>query len=199
MPLQLSLFESPRRRLSAPAQDVLTVGRRVWPVTYVRNRRARHYILRVEGDGRLRVTIPRGGSRADAERFARHKADWVERERYRKSCTPAPDPADLLRLRVQAARELPARLLELAAAHGCRVTGVSIRDQRSRWGSCSPSGRISLNWRLVQVPPTVRDYVLLHELTHLAEPNHSRRFWKKLEAVCPWHLEARAWLRARPV
>ena len=59
-------------------------------------------------------------------------------------------------------------------------------------------GPDSLNWRLVQAPPTVRDYVLLHELTHLAEGNHSRRFWKKLEAVCPWHREARAWLRAWP-
>ena len=199
MQLRLPLFEPPRRRTSASTHDVLAVGRRVWPVTYVRHRRARHYILRVEGDGRLRVTIPRGGSRADAERFARHKAEWIERELYRKARTPVPDPADVVRLRALAARDLPARLLELAAEHDCRVTGVTVRDQRSRWGSCSPSGRISLNWRLVQVPPPVRDYVLLHELTHLAEPNHSRRFWERLEAVCPWHLEARAWLRARPV
>jgi predicted metal-dependent hydrolase len=175
----------------------MAVGRRVWPVTYVRHRRARHYILRVDDDGGLRVTIPRGGSRAEAQEFARQKIDWIERERYRRALGAAPDAAERRRLRILAARELPARLLELAAPLGYAVAGVTVRDQRSRWGSCSPKGRISLNWKLVQAPPSVRDYVLLHELTHLSEPNHSRRFWKKLEAACPWHREARAWLRAQ--
>jgi predicted metal-dependent hydrolase len=226
-----------------PARDVLTAGRRVWTVTYVRHRRARHYLLRVEEDGSLRVTIPRGGSRKDAERFAKDKADWIERERYRRELARGRDtrlddgspvllrgeaiPLELdlaagtarvggetialtedgptgtsaavtRHLRALAARELPARLAELAASLGYNVSGVTIRDQRSRWGSCSPAGRISLNWRLVQAPPSVRDYVLMHELTHLADGNHSSRFWKNLEAVCPWHQEARAWLRAWP-
>jgi predicted metal-dependent hydrolase len=200
--LTLQLFlpfrkrEAPRS--AEPGRDVITVGRRVWTVTYARHPRARSYVLRVGEDGGLRVTIPRGGSRKEAERFARHKADWIERERYRLSLRQAPDPAEARRLRDLAARELPARLMELAASLGHTVAGVTVRDQRSRWGSCSHAGRISLNWRLVQAPPTVRDYVLLHELMHLAEGNHSRRFWKKLEAVCPWHREARAWLRAWP-
>ena len=165
-------------RAAAPTRDVITVGRRVWTVMYVRHPRARNYVLRVGEDGGLRVTIPRGGSRAGADRFARLKADWIERERYRRTLRQAPDPAETRRLRDIAARELPARLLELAASLGHTVAGVTVRDQRSRWGSCSHAGRISLNWRLVQAPPTVRDYVLLHELTHLAEGNHSRRFWK---------------------
>jgi hypothetical protein len=100
-------------------------------------------------------------------------------------------------LRRLAERELPPRLMELAAAAGHQVARVTVRDQSSRWGSCSPSGRISLNWRLVQVPASVRDYVLLHELTHLKEANHSARFWTALEEVCPWHREARAWLKTR--
>ncbi len=87
--------------------------------------------------------------------------------------------------------------MELAAASGHQVTRVTVRDKSSRWGSCSPAGRISLNWRLIQVPAPVRDYVMLHELTHLEEANHSPRFWTALEAVCPWHREARAWLKAR--
>jgi predicted metal-dependent hydrolase len=200
MTMQLFLpFRKPEApRAAEPRRDVITAGRRVWTVTYVRHPRARNYVLRVGEDGDLRVTIPRGGSRKEAERFALHKADWIERERYRLSLRQAPDPAEARRLRDLAARELPARLMELAASLGHTVAGVTVRDQRSRWGSCSQTGRISLNWRLVQVPPTVRDYVLLHELTHLAEGNHSRRFWKKLEAACPWHREARAWLRAWP-
>ena len=202
MSIQLSLtFGTPPREPRAePSRDVLVLGCRQWPVAYMRHRRARHYILRLADDGSLRVTIPRGGSRKDAERFARGKADWIEREQYRREMARGSVESRWdASLRPQAARELPARLMELAAQHGCRVAGVTVRNQRSRWGSCSPAGRISLNWRLVQVPPQVRDYVLLHELTHLAVGNHSPRFWKALEAVCPWHREARAWLRARHI
>jgi predicted metal-dependent hydrolase len=90
---------------------------------------------------------------------------------------------------------LPPRLHELAAAHGHTVTAVSIRNQRTRWGSCTSSGRISLNWRLVQMPPAVRDYVLLHELMHLRVRNHSPRFWQQVARVCPHVNEARRWLR----
>jgi hypothetical protein len=99
-------------------------------------------------------------------------------------------------LRRLAAKELPARLSELARAHGFSASAVSVRNQRTRWGSCSPSGRISLNWRLIQAPPAVCDYVLLHELTHLRHPNHSARFWRELARLCPYHVEARQWLRS---
>ena len=202
MPTQLSLTfgKPPVQPRGDPVRDVLVIGRRQWPVTYVRHRRARHYILRIADDGGLRVTIPRGGSRAEAERFARSRAGWVDREQYRWSVARGNSAISWdASLRPQAERELPARLMELAAEHGHRVSGVTVRDQRSRWGSCSRSGRISLNWRLVQVPPSVRDYVLLHELTHLSVSNHSPRFWRTIEAVCPWHREARAWLRARHI
>jgi predicted metal-dependent hydrolase len=78
-------------------------------------------------------------------------------------------------LRARSARET-GRLLELAARHGVTVSRVSIRNQRWRWGSCSPSGHICLNWRLLQVPDWVRDYVLVHELMHLKRMDHSPTF-----------------------
>jgi hypothetical protein len=81
-----------------------------------------------------------------------------------------------------------------AARHDIAVTRVSIRNQASRWNSCSRRGAISLNWRLVQTPPFVRDYVLLHELMHRRELNHSARFWRHVAAVCPRYVEARRWL-----
>lgn len=98
-------------------------------------------------------------------------------------------------LRLMARVELPARTLELAALHQCPVRTVSVRNQRSRWGSCSRRGTISLNWRLVQVPIEVRDYIILHELMHLREMNHSRRFWSHVAAVCTAYEECEAWLR----
>ena len=79
--------------------------------------------------------------------------------------------------------------------HGIEVHRISIRNQRSRWGSCSRRGSISLNWRLVLVPDFVREYVMLHELMHRRELNHSPRFWGLVAALCPRLVEARHWLR----
>ena len=209
-------------------------------VEFVRMRRARRYILHVRPDGSLRVTIPRGGSRREAESFLDQHRRWAARERLRVLAEHAPaqwlagdeirlrgapvrlhverdgggswlrigadrvpveDPAADLRalaescLRAIARRELPARLRELAAAHALTVSRVSIRNQRSRWGSCSPHGGIALNFRLVQAPDAIRDYVLIHELMHLEQQNHSRRFWRLVEAACPAFREAERWLR----
>lgn len=91
--------------------------------------------------------------------------------------------------------ELPARAWELAAQTRMNVTRVTVRDQRSRWGSCTVGGVISLNWRLVLVPDSVRDYIIHHELMHLKEMNHSHRFWACVEEVCPGWREAEAWIK----
>jgi predicted metal-dependent hydrolase len=113
----------------------------------------------------------------------------------------AAPPGDDLRpvverwLRRRAIAQLPAELLALAERHGITVTRVSVRNQQSRWGSCSRRGTISLNWRLVQTPPYVREYVLVHELMHRRELNHSARFWRHVAAACPRYVEARRWLR----
>jgi predicted metal-dependent hydrolase len=91
--------------------------------------------------------------------------------------------------------ELPARTWELAAETGAGVKHVTVRNQRSRWGSCSAGGTISLNWRLVQAPDSVRDYIIYHELMHLREMNHSDRFWARVEEVCPGWRDAERWLK----
>jgi predicted metal-dependent hydrolase len=91
--------------------------------------------------------------------------------------------------------ELPARAWELAARTRMNVTRVSVRDQRSRWGSCTARGVISLNWRLVLTPESVRDYIIHHELMHLREMNHSARFWACVQEVFPGWREAEAWIK----
>lgn len=91
--------------------------------------------------------------------------------------------------------ELPARAWELAAVTGVEVKFVTVRNQRSRWGSCSAGGTISLNWRLVQTPDAVRDYIIYHELMHLREMNHSARFWARVAEVCPGWEEAERWIK----
>jgi predicted metal-dependent hydrolase len=178
---------------------------------FVRHPRARRYVLRVAPYGAVRVTIPRRGSKREAVAFAERQQAWIEKQRRRfeeerrlrlvrgqdDALSGALSPAELRRLREQARRELPARLLELAAQHGLQVTRISVRNQRTRWGSCSRSGHVCLNWRLVQLPPSVRDYVLIHELMHLKRMNHSRAFWKLVAAACPDYKKTRAWLRSQ--
>jgi predicted metal-dependent hydrolase len=203
-------------------------------------RRARRYILRVRPGGGLRVTIPRGGSRAEAARFVQGHAEWIQQERARVRSTSLPPQwrdggVVLLRgervrleittvpggpvvrygdrsvriptgavdlrpfieadLRILARSDLGPRLRELAAVHELTVAGFSIRNQKSRWGSCSRDGRIALNFRLVQMPPHIRDYVLLHELMHLKQQDHSRCFWRLVEGACPDFRAAERWLK----
>jgi hypothetical protein len=211
------------------------------PLRLARNLRARRYILRLNPDGSARVTVPRGGSVAEAIQFACRNAAWIEKESLRLAARPSrpkawplgteilfrgqlvrleagangqsgfvcfgqeslpvPDaagdlrPAVERRLRALASLELPARALELASIHRFPVRRVSVRNQRSRWGSCSRRGTVSLNWRLVQAPFLVRDYLILHELAHLREMNHSSRFWFEVARLCPQFAEARRWLK----
>jgi predicted metal-dependent hydrolase len=177
---------------SAPADPVLV---------YVRHAKARRYVLRLIDADTVRVTVPRWGSRRGAAEFAAQERRWIERQRRRaredrlRADSVAPERDDP-RLRARAGRELPPRLLQLAAAHGLAVTRVSIRNQKSRWGSCARNGHICLNWRLVTMPPWVRDYVMIHELMHLKRMDHSPRFWRLVAKACPEYQAARAWLRA---
>lgn len=205
-------------------------------IDFIRVARARKYILRVRADGSLRVTVPRGGSRAGALRFVESHLQWIAQERARFESQRAPrcwTPGSVISLRgeqvtievvgtvaayggrivvvpggtedlrplIEAnlrtlAREtLIPRLHQLAAQHGLSVGRVTIRNQRSRWGSCSGGGRIALNFRLVQMPPTVCDYVLIHELMHIAQPNHGPRFWRMVASACPEFRDAERWLK----
>jgi len=99
------------------------------------------------------------------------------------------------RMRTLATKELVARTWDLAQKHGMEMLAVSVRNQRSRWGSCSIRKRIALNWRLIQTPDLVRDYIIIHELMHLKEMNHSERFWKHVENAFPQYGVAERWLR----
>ena len=104
-------------------------------------------------------------------------------------------PALEAHLQRLAKTELIARAGELARQHQIQFKRVIVRNQKSRWGSCSHNGTISLNWRLIQLPADVRDYIIIHELMHLRELNHSPRFWQEVERVCPNYREAEDWLK----
>jgi predicted metal-dependent hydrolase len=97
-------------------------------------------------------------------------------------------------LRREAKRDLETASLHFANALGVTVKRVAVRDQASRWGSCSSTGVLSYSWRLVLAPPFVLNYLAAHEVAHLAEMNHSARFWRLVQRLCPDHQRAKVWL-----
>jgi predicted metal-dependent hydrolase len=110
------------------------------------------------------------------------------------------DPACLPRrvhdhLIAAARAALTRRARDFAARIGHEVTQVGVRDPASRWGSCSAAGSLSFSWRLILAPEAVLDYVVAHEVAHLAEMNHGRHFWQLVESLAPGSAAPRAWLR----
>jgi predicted metal-dependent hydrolase len=123
------------------------------------------------GDGGVQLLCVAG----EAPHVARRVSDFLKREAKKD---------------LEAASRLAAERL------GVKLKRVSIRDQSSRWGSCSTTGVLSYSWRLIFAPPFVLDYLAAHEIAHLVEMNHSRRFWRLVERICPDFTRAKAWLDA---
>lgn len=173
-------------------------------LVFARNPRAKRYVIRLTDRGVVRVTIPRWGSKREAVAFAERERAWIARQQAKfaadraRVVEPPADPAVERMHRARAARELPPRLRDLANQLGFApdaVRKISVRNQKWRWGSCSPSGHICLNWRLVQLPDAVRDYVLIHELMHLKRMDHSKKFWSLVAQACPDYQEHRRYLK----
>ena len=97
--------------------------------------------------------------------------------------------------RAQALNIITEKADEQSAALGVRYCRITIRGQKTRWGSCSPKGSLSFNWKLLMAPEPVIDYVVVHELAHLKELNHGRKFWQVVAEYCPRWREHKKWLR----
>ncbi len=95
----------------------------------------------------------------------------------------------------EATLQLQERTQYWAAQIGVKPKKLSLRDQKTRWGSCSSRGSISYNWRLIMAPPEVLDYLVIHELCHLLHPNHSTAYWQEVGRWCPDYRAHRRWLR----
>jgi len=157
----------------------------IGPVLFVKSRRARSIRITVRASQGVRVVVPIGVSFADAERFAASRSPWIRRtlrriEHARTRCRDAVLAAECLDSR-QARSILATRLAELAEEHGLPYKRLSVRKQRTLWGSASTAGRIQLNAFLAVLPQDLSDYVVLHELVHTRVNGHGRAFWRELE------------------
>jgi predicted metal-dependent hydrolase len=142
------------------------------------------------------LTVPAWMADDEIGRIIESHREWLANERAKQRPRLRLDPRHVSETDARlAVRELVAMLVDEEGPEiGVAPARIQIRDQRSRWGSCSTSGTLSFNWRLVLAPFDVLDYVVVHELCHLREPNHSRRFWTLVEDRRPEWRAQRDWL-----
>ena len=127
---------------------------------------------------------------------SRRKSISLEISRQGRILVRAPLTGEEIRaLADRARREIPPRVEMFARKAGVSYGRITIRNQKSRWGSCSSRGNLNFNCLLMLAPPGVTDYVIVHELCHRIEMNHSARFWAEVERVMPDYREPRKWLR----
>ena len=152
------------------------------------SKRARCLTIYVKSADRVRVAVPRGIGLDQARDIVNLRAGWIKRqqekwairEKQKQQFQPPPE----IDYR-QAAMNLMERLSYFADKYKLAFNKVTIRNQRTRWGSCSSKNNINLNIKLAHLPAELSDYVLLHELTHIRVRNHSGRFWSELDQICP--------------
>lgn len=165
--------------MSSTIVEIPSVG----PVTIVKSKRAKHLRITIKPDQTVRLTIPRGQSVDRAIQFLHSKIPWITKHQHRFSKLEN-TPTNLRQPKInerQAIETLISRLEELAKIHNFKYTKSSIRNQNTKWGSCSAKNNISLNINLVRLPDRLRDYIILHELVHTRIKNHSKKFWAELD------------------
>lgn len=162
--------------------------------------RARSLRLRVLPGGLVSVMVPKRCSYALVAGFLEQHREWIERTRSALVHVPAQKSKketreEYARYKEAARRRVYMLIARLAPAYAVTVRAVSIRDQKSRWGSCSRNGSLSFNYRIALMPEPLAEYIVAHELSHLIEFNHSPRFWAQVAKTVPQHREARKALR----
>lgn len=160
--------------------------------------------MEVRPDGSILVRAPFRASAEEIGNFVCSHKSWVEKQRIRirkradeiRLADQNPlSPEDIRLLADQALRELPPRIAAYAGQMGVTYGRVTIRNQKTRWGSCSSKGNLNFNCLLMLTPREVQDYVIVHELSHRKEMNHSPKFWAVVEEVLPDYKKRRNWLR----
>ncbi len=159
----------------------------VGPVLFERSKRAKHVNISVKPFTGVRVAVTDGLSFKKAEEFVHAKADWIQKHLYRmkqyeKENNIVSD-ASVDIDRAKAKRKLTRRLKHLAGKHGFTYNRVFIRNQKTRWGSCSHKNNINLNMKIIHLPEELMDYVILHELAHTRFKNHNNNFWAELNRL----------------
>ena len=162
--------------------------------------------LEVRGDGRVILRSPKGVSGQVLMDFVKERQEWIvekwflaEERRKQKELRPLreyeKDPSLEKRFREKARKKISERVSYYGNMMGVDWKSIRIGSAKTRWGSCSAQGGLNFQWKLILMPPEILDYVVVHELAHRREMNHSPRFWALVEKVLPDYRERRKWLK----
>ncbi len=162
--------------------------------------------IQVSPDGSVTVRAPNRCSRAAAEEYVQKNREWIRRtqaqlqNRAREQKDYRERLPEWTKEDYEKHQELARQVLQRRAEYYARQMQVSygrvaVKDQKTRWGSCSAKGNLNFNWRLILAPGEVLDYVVVHELAHRREMNHSVRFWNLVESVLPDYQQRKRWLK----
>lgn len=180
--------------------QTVELGMNTYAYTLRRSLRTRRLRLSIGAGGTLAISAPYWVSGGFIERFLREHAEWIGEkvklfERLGPSSIMRGGKRDYARHKEAAHALAEARLEHFNQAYGFRYRRISIRNQKTRWGSCSKQGNLSFNYRIALLPPALADYVILHELCHLGALDHSQCFWALVERSMPDYRERRRALR----
>ena len=172
-------------------------------VTIIKSRR-KTIAIQVNSDLSVTVRAPRSASEKDIEEILKKKKAWISKhiekiketkERFEAEPTEKLTREKVIALAEEALKVIPERVEYFAKVIGVTYGKITVRNQKTRWGSCSSKGNLNFNCLLMLAPPEVLDYVVVHELCHRKQMNHSKAFWLEVEKVLPDYKEARKWLK----
>lgn len=173
------------------------------PATRLIRARRKTLSIRITQEGNLEIRAPLGMPKGEIEAFLKEKAQWIETHRakvlaeYTQGQEAPLGEEEILTLAEQMRQGLPEKLNRHAASMGVTFGRVTIRCQQTRWGSCSSRGNLNFNCLLMLAPEEVLDYVVVHELAHRKQMNHSALFWQEVERECPDYKKSLRWLKDR--
>lgn len=171
-------------------------------ITYTlrKSKRARRMRLAVYCDGSVVITTPHDLQETAAERFIKEKTIWLFSKleffkQFEGKLVARHSRQDYLDLREEALAVVRQKVEVLAIRHGFRFNKINIKDQKTRWGSCSRKGNLNFNYKIIFLPAKAQEYIIAHELCHLREFNHSKRFWKLVSEMVPDYSEIKSDLK----
>jgi predicted metal-dependent hydrolase len=171
--------------------------------TIKRNKRARRVIISVHADGKVVVTVPMRATLERAEQFIKARQNWILqtqeklRVKFEGKTALKQSRTEYKALKAQTTAFIRDRIAHYNQYYKFRFGRISIRMQKSRWGSCSKTGNLNFNYKLVQLPEKLADYIVVHELCHLKEFNHSIHFWNLVAETIPDYKARRQELRKK--
>ncbi len=169
---------------------------------YIRRSKRKTLAIEIDSEGKVIIRAPLSMPEDEIRKFVWEKREWIVRHVRKKQREIAQaaagmyTEADLRRLHKETQERVTERAAFFASQLGVTYGKITVRRQKSRWGSCSTAGNLNFNCLLAECPPEVLDYVVVHELCHRLEMNHSTAFWAKVASVLPDYMNQRRWLKA---